>query len=470
MGSVENRKLYKILSLDGGGIFCLPQAMILQELFRSKDPHGSIRIKSGHEILAEFDMVIGCSGGAIVASALAADKSPKQIADLFLERENRAALFNRLPWYKSIISYLLKERIGSRFSTDNKKAFLQSVLNDEPEGTNWGKIKVENINKEIERSLKHKGLINGDKKASKEIKFLYVTYDYDRDRCRLIRSDTKSKSANRPESRGGRSLAEAAHASSTAPIRFFDKPAEFTIGNDEGSTIDPRTKRRYWDGAMTGYNNPVLLAITEAIASGIKREDIRVLSLGARAMYRPEYNSEFNAVSDKLIRKRSSDGFFTKLKKATSSIVADPPDTSLFISHVMLSPEHGESKNNNIVRMAPLIQPLLEIEGDKFSWVFPGSSDKKYREEMFKCLIEMDIASHSKKDINFIKKMTEEYFEDSWNNQHIKASGFYSLRGKLDTGDISFIKDNKGIYPEIGHFKFSDAKKALSEWCSIWSG
>lgn len=50
-------------------------------------------------------------------------------------------------------------------------------------------------------------------------------------------------------------LVEAVHASTNAPIRYYDEPAEVS-------------GRRYWDGALGGYNNPVLAAVVEALANG----------------------------------------------------------------------------------------------------------------------------------------------------------------------------------------------------------
>ena len=52
---------FRILCLDGGGTFALIQAMALDALYPGQ---------SGHEVLSHFDLVAGCSGGAVVTAGL----------------------------------------------------------------------------------------------------------------------------------------------------------------------------------------------------------------------------------------------------------------------------------------------------------------------------------------------------------------------------------------------------------------
>ena len=73
-------------------------------------------------------------------------------------------------------------------------------------------------------------------------------------------------------------LAEAIHASSNAPVNYFNAPAE--IGD-----------RRYWDGAIGGYNNPVLAGVIEAAVNaeryGTSLSEIKALSLGTGSVVLP---------------------------------------------------------------------------------------------------------------------------------------------------------------------------------------
>ncbi len=450
MDSDQSDKTYRILSLDGGGIFCLNQAKILEDLFRNSD--GSV--KSGHQILDEFDMVIGCSGGAIVTAALAADFNPTEIAELFLQQSNRQWLFSFLPWYKRYWRMLLFNKVGPRFSTEKKLEFLQWVLNQKGQH-DWANEKVEGLGNQIPRS-------NGKGPTS----FIFVTYDYDRDRTRLIRSNPGSSAANFPHSRGGRTLAEAVHASSTAPVIHFDSPADFSPSSDVPTAHSLLNSRRYWDGAMTGHNNPILLGIVEALANGVKRQNIRVLSLGAKSVYRPEFNPSFETESDLLLRQPSSLGFFAKLIKASSSIVADPPDTSLYISHVMLSDNlPGEPYAGNIVRMAPIVQPFVDVSGPSPRWIAPGTAKDSQNLQRFERLVSADIADTDQQATNDIKNMVEAYLEDNWNNQHIRASGYYSFREKLSDTEYQKIKAAGQINPDIGHLRYGEARHALKQWC-----
>ena len=373
---------------------------------------------------------------------------------MFLQRSNRESLFSKLPWYKWFWRIVSLNNIGPRFSTEKKLKFLQWVLNKK--GTHdWANEKMEGLGNKIPRT-------NGKDPTS----FIFVTYDYDRDRTRLIRSNPGSSAANLPHSRGGRTLAEAVHASSTAPVIHFDMPADFSPSGNVPAAHSLLNSRRYWDGAMTGHNNPILLGIVEALANGVRRQDIRVLSLGAKSVYRPEKNDSFGAESELLLRQPSSLRFFTKLKKASSSIVADPPDTSLYISHVMLSDNRpGEETAGNIVRMAPLVQPFVDVSGSAPRWVAPGPAGDKQNLQRFDRLVKGDIADSKDEATSDVNDMVEAYLAENWNNQHIRASGYYSFRGELSPAEYQRIQAAGAIYPDIGHLRYEEARLALKQWC-----
>ena len=83
--------------------------------------------------------------------------------------------------------------------------------------------------------------------------FLITSFGYDRERVVYFRSDLKSRTSSFPPKGSPQkhyTLAEAIHASSTPPVNYFKEPAEFN-GN------------RYWDGGVSGNNNPVLSAVTK---------------------------------------------------------------------------------------------------------------------------------------------------------------------------------------------------------------
>ena len=116
---------------------------------------------------------------------------------------------------------------------------------------------------------------------------LIVAFDFDRERATFFRSAPIIGAALGTGERLPLTLAEAIHASTNAPLNYFDGPARF---RNRPPPL-PQCDYRYWDGGITGFNNPVLAAVTEAIQLGAARSDIVALSLGtgkvARAWRRP---------------------------------------------------------------------------------------------------------------------------------------------------------------------------------------
>ena len=405
------QKPYKILALDGGGTFSLIQAKVLDDMYPGQ---------SGHEVLSHFDLVAGCSGGAIVAAALFDDKSPADILELFRQRENRIQLFSPLCWHDRLIYQatrllshvgIIKTPFGQRFSTDAKLAFLHRVL------PNFGTKELHHVGALVSEKIGH------------PIELMLVTYDYDRDRTCMMRSNCHSPTANFPHGPGRTTLAQAAHASSTAPVNWFHRPATFHT-------------RRYWDGAMTGYNNPVLAGVTEAIASGIPRESIGVLSLGTSTVYP---------------KPQEGGGFAGDLAKVANLIITDPPDAHTFIAHVMLGGElpHDPGQcpcgNTPVIRMSPVVQKVVSYRKPNFDWP-PGWSESDIQR-----LIKMDIASTEDDDVELIESLADQWMSDIWHNQAIRAGGqlFEAMQGKHCD-----VPSGEAVACEIGHLRYADARQA----------
>ena len=121
-------KSFRILALDGGGTFSLIQAKALADLYPGL---------SGHEVLGKFDLIAGCSGGAIVAAALIEGMSPDDIVKLFLSSDNRSQLFSpltpknrRIQRFTALLAHLgiVGAPFGPRFSTDDKLDFLHAIF------------------------------------------------------------------------------------------------------------------------------------------------------------------------------------------------------------------------------------------------------------------------------------------------------------------------------------------------------
>lgn len=79
--------VYRILSLDGGGLRGLITARLLQRLNASENIAGWLR---------QADLIAGTSTGGILALGLAAGRAPEAIGDLY--RDKGAAIFDDSPW------------------------------------------------------------------------------------------------------------------------------------------------------------------------------------------------------------------------------------------------------------------------------------------------------------------------------------------------------------------------------------
>ncbi len=426
MQADDGRKTFKILSLDGGGTFALIQAKVLADLYPGE---------SGHEVLSHFDLVAACSGGAIVTAALIEGYAPGDILDLFLSRRNRLELFSKLRWYERLIR-IVSQRFsqspfGPAFSTERKLAFLHRVL------PRAGTCPLHELDSLLREKI---GPVRADRGDGRQgIDFLFVSYDYDRDRARMLRSRATSPAANFPKDPERSTLAEAAHASSTAPLNWFNRPAEFG-------------GRRYWDGAMTGYNNPVLAGVIEALAAGRQREEIGVLAIGTSTSHIPQAgNGESGGILSQLT------GFADDLTKAGKLIIADPPDAHTFISHAVLgggmpaSPAQCPDERTAVVRMNPVVQPVFDAVQQEF--VRPQG----WSRQDFERLKALDIATTEDADVALIQRLADDWMDGRWYNQPVRGGGglyevMYNIREPAGMA--------APIVCEIGHSFYQDAKRA----------
>src|SRR5262249_54281100 len=109
--------------------------------------------------------------------------------------------------------------------------------------------------------------VNGP--GGKPVHLLIVGFDYDRNRAVFFRSARASQPGLGIGEPANVTLAAAVHASTNAPVNYFDAPARILGADDQ-----------YWDGGITGNNNPVLAAVTEALVLGQQATDLRALTLG----------------------------------------------------------------------------------------------------------------------------------------------------------------------------------------------
>ena len=107
---------HRVLSLDGGGAWAMLQAMALRDLY------GDL---PGHQILADFDLAVGNSGGSIVLAGLVENKTPSDIVGLFDQQANREAIFAKTSFIENLLSHI---PIFPKYSTAGKLAGLTKVL------------------------------------------------------------------------------------------------------------------------------------------------------------------------------------------------------------------------------------------------------------------------------------------------------------------------------------------------------
>lgn len=393
--------MYNILSLDGGGSWAIIQVMMLQRLYGDEAP--------GSHVLKHFDLVVANSGGSIVAAGLLLDRKLSEIKSLFDNEDCRKQIFVPISSWGRALAGLVG--LGPRYRAKAKLQGLQSL---------FGKFQG---NVTLTQAAERISARNGRK-----IDAVLVAYHYNRDRSTFFRSNQASLAGafGRPQPV---LLAEAVHASSNAPVNYFDEPAMVTIGDRR----DP-----FWDGAITGCNNPVLLGIVEARANGAAAREIRALSIGTGNTFLPLSDGACKAAAPCLLLQPPHPGLKTDLRKLASSILLDPPDSASFIAHVLLGgriPTRATERvtSGPIVRLNPLIQPVLgqdrtwilppKAKGTDFSWgEFPVEGESALDAEMFTRLRDLDMDVLKPEEIGWIKELAALWMEDHIPNQPVRPA------------------------------------------------
>jgi hypothetical protein len=223
-------------------------------------------------------------------------------------------------------------------------------------------------------------------------------------------------------------LAQAIHASSNAPIKFFNKPAAFS-------------GRQFWDGAMAGLNNPVLVGLREALACGAKIPEVQIRSIGTGTVVLP-----FSAANgNPLVQAPGIPGFFADLEEESTCIIDDPPDEATFVAYSILN---GSITGppwpvpTNIVRLNPVVQPM-DSNG---TWVLPKfdvQPGQPFDENRFTELRKLPIDAKDAQSLELIGSFCDAWLANIVPNQPIRMN-----RDNL-TCEIgqAFYKDGKAIWP-----------------------
>lgn len=407
---------YKILSLDGGGAWAMIQARVLLDIY------GDIR---GHELLRKFDLAIANSGGSLVLACLCSDMKMSETIAIFNTESSREKVFSKLNFWEKIheiIAFFSKYGIGPKYSTQRKLTGLIEVIKQHDHLLAEGKV----TKPIIETQLNELPEIIG----KKELQLLIVGFDYFKERVGFFRSNTNSLTDQfNPSKHFSVSLAHAIHSSSNAPVNYFDHPGEVTM-----TLINKQNETRtswYWDGAVSGFNNPVLAGLIEAKTNNpeLPHEDYCILSLGT-GTGSPIVLTDYKNSSDpqvrniyeknknnKLTNTEISFSPFHDIQKMATSILSDPPDSATFIAYSILDP--GFKKDVNLVRISPCLNPLRNDED-----IYVAPSVYKDAQEAFERLLHMDMDAVEQEDVNLIAGLCDKFITQSENclpNQLIRG-------------------------------------------------
>ncbi len=395
---------YRILSLDGGGTWAAIQVQALMQLYTPAT--------TGHQVLGDFDLAVANSGGAIVLGALVENLSLSAIFDKFNVEADRRSIFQPTTQIWGLISNLIN--FGPKYSTTAKLPALAAILPNA-----GGQALSQAIS-----GVKSQG-------SAADVHLLVTAFDFDRNVAAFFRSAPTALGWG-VGAASTVTLAQAVHASSTPPVNYFDQPAAFT-----GS--------RYWDGAISGCNNPVLAGVAEALTLDIAPADIRVLSLGTGTRRLPGPPTQ--QPQSPLQEPTSPQGFPIDIEKLATSILDDPPDIATFLAHAMTGGRNGVparpagaavTPDSRIVRMSPMISPVRDAANTK--WVPPGT----WTAEQFDYLAnDIHLDALDQGDVDYITAFGSWWIADEVTNQPVR----------MHTDSLA---------PEIGYSKFSHAALAWS--------
>jgi uncharacterized protein len=383
---------FRILSLDGGGSWSLLQIMTLIDLYRSGGA-----LLSGHHVLRDFDLVVASGSGSIVLGGLVKDLPLVDIRKFFEDEAQRSALFAPPRTRPTMRERLLRRLTGTapRHSTRGKLDGLRRLLNSDLGEPGIGDVTLDALKTRI-------GL---------PTQLMIAAFDYDRQREIVFRSNLQSRAADFGTPAIA-TLAEAIHAATTAPLGFFDAPASVSRG------------RRCWGAALAGANNPVLLAVAEALAGGVEAAAIEVLSIGTGSVVLPMAGGNEGPASAKLVRQRLPAGEAGDLRKLADTLLDDPPDTASLIAYLALGhavpADDGERPSaGRLVRMNPLVQPIRLANG----WARPaGLNEAEDGSDEFLRLRQLPVDAVTADEIALIRKFGALWHGDAVVNQPLRAN------------------------------------------------
>ncbi|KAI9019726.1 acyl transferase/acyl hydrolase/lysophospholipase [Hyaloraphidium curvatum] len=289
---------FRILSLDGGGVWSLLEFHALKETFG-----GHAR---GHDVLNSFDLVVCTSGGGLVVGALLSDCTLEQAIRLEFTKKARANLFkeSKIRTVAAGIPRWSADEKGKGFvdQYDSVAAALRedAELFRESEGPDSESAKrAEEAAKRAEelRFMEMRRIPVWMRQSPQSplrrhrTHFLITAFDYVRKTTAYFRSYGDESAPYGTPELVDVTLPEAMHASSNAPVKYFDGPAVISRKDKSGKDDNGKVNTyEFWDGGIAGLSNPAEAAVVEALSAGIRPEDIQLLSLGTGTVRLPDRN------------------------------------------------------------------------------------------------------------------------------------------------------------------------------------
>ena len=373
--------MFKILSLDGGGSWAILQLLTLKERFNEEIPE-----LNGHAILKKFDLIIANSGGSIVLCALAENWTIDEALTLFDKKEIRETIFYKNSYRDTFwpVSITRLFSVGPKYSTTKKYEAFRNLF-----------------------PLAHKkGMDELPEFIGKpSLRIIVTTFDALNNRAKFFRSYTHADSQEEFVP-----LTKAIHGSSNAPVQYFDFPARIKADKSE-------IWYHLWDGALGGFNNPVVAGIIEAIKLNIPLDKISVISIGnANKLMSVSQKNRFYKVSSISLKERRKKWLFWRYKfqleffKSTvmnqaKAILFQPPDWANFIGYMFLSKEKSSDVDKRFIRLSPMIHIDKNTDQSSIELL-----NKLY-------MLDMDLTSDD--DIECIKRCFAKWKNGSIKNQPI---------------------------------------------------
>ncbi len=413
---------FRILSLDGGGAWALIQVRALQKLYGA-DAHG-------HDVLKDFQLVAANSGGSLVLGGLIENLTLRQIDNLFQNQARRSSIFSPLG-FLSGLRYRVLEKfsgVGPKYSTIQKLYGIQAAL------PRFGRTHLDAL----------PGMLDNNAAWPR---FLIPAFDYDLRRAMFFRSDVQSV-ANNMAYLGEPTIAEAIHASTNAPINYFDKPATFPASPKYVS-------HRYWDGAVAGYNNPVLAAVLEVMANqqryATSVQQIVALSIGTGNTALPLPGPAVLPIQPAdagLVLNPQASKLTADIRILSQSILSDPPDAATYAAHLALGGSGcctpAAPISGHVVRMNPLIRPCYASG----NWTLPPNLTAIE----FTDLVNLDMDAVEPRQVALINRFCDLWLDDKVPNQAIRADErFQTLIGQCKFNAASAAWQNIGVTAGCGN-------------------